>query len=80
MIHSSEQALEAARNILEKNNIKHISVDAPVYKPDWENTTDVWWVCYTYMVFQEENAFIYLDDRNGLKLIYILTNHGYLKY
>jgi hypothetical protein len=83
MIHTSQQALKAARQILSSNKVKHIEIGAPEPKAGFEykggaTVTDVWVVSYTYMVFEEEQAFIYLDDRNDLKLIYILTKHGYV--
>ncbi|MGY4385172.1 hypothetical protein ACVWYN_002208 [Pedobacter sp. UYP24] len=85
MVHSSEQALQVARAILEKNRIKHISVDAPREELNFQFldsklVTDAWVICYTYMVFQDEDAFIFLDDRNDLKLIYVLTKHDYVMY
>lgn len=85
MIHTSEQAFEAARQILISNKIKHIEIGAPEPKAGfgYQNgapVKDIWVVSYTYMVFQEEEAFIYLYDNDELKLIYILTKHGYVTY
>jgi len=83
MIFTSEQALEAAREILNFYEIKHMEIGIPVPKAGYQHqssvpATDVWVVSYTYMVFQEEDAFIYLNDQDDLKLIYIMTGHGYL--
>ncbi|MFD1256927.1 hypothetical protein ACFQ3S_08975 [Mucilaginibacter terrae] len=83
MIHTSEQVLEAAREILERYQIKHMDIGTPKPMSDYQNQTgapeiDVWVVNYTYMVFQEEDAFIYLNDQDELKLIYIMNGHGYL--
>ena len=83
MIHTSEQALEVAREILERHKIKHTSIGTPKPKADYQHqtgapATEVWVVNYTYMVFQEEDAFIYLNDQEELKLIYIMNGHGYL--
>ncbi|RZK74213.1 MAG: hypothetical protein EOO85_15685 [Pedobacter sp.] len=85
MIHTSEQALNVASQILIDNKVKHIDIGSPQAKIAFrhdENAplTDVWVISYTYMVFQEEQAFIYLDDLDELKLIYILTKHGYVTY
>lgn len=85
MKHSSEQALQAAREILSKNKIKHLEVGIPESKTGCQfnrelPVTDVWVISYTYMVFQDEIAFIYLDDLNELNLLYILTKHGYITY
>ncbi|MGF7082830.1 hypothetical protein [Mucilaginibacter sp. UYCu711] len=71
MINTSEQALQAAGEILDKNKIKHSSIGNPDFKLDYPYNkrtlkTDVSVVSYTYMVFEEEMAFIYLDDRDGL--------------
>ena len=83
MIHTSEQALEAAREIFKRYEIKHTDIGTPEPKAGYQHQTgapvmDVWVVNYTYMVFQEEDAFIYLNDHDELKLIYIMTGHGYL--
>ena len=82
MIHSSEQALEVAREILERYKIKHTGIGAPKPKAGYQHQSsapmDVWVIGYTYMVFQEEDAFIYLNDQEELKLIYIMNGHGYL--
>lgn len=83
MIHTSEQALKAAREILDRYQIKHMNVGTPQPKWGYQHqtgvvATEVWVVDYTYMVFQEEDAFIYLNDQDELKLIYIMTGHGYL--
>lgn len=83
MVHSSEQAFNTARQILNKNNISYIEIGTPELKSGYHHnsvTTDVWIVSYTYMVFQEEIAFVYLDDLNRLKLLHILTKHGYITY
>ena len=83
MIHTSEQALKAALEILNRYDIKHTGIGTPKiktgyqYQPD-APIIDIWVVDYTYMVFQEEDAFIYLNDHDELKLIYIMTGHGYL--
>ncbi len=83
MIHTSEQAIEAAREILEQYQIKHMKIGTPQPKTGYQHQPgapiiDIWVVNYTYMVFQEEDAFIYLNDQNELSLIYIMTGHGYL--
>ena len=83
MIHTSEQALEAAREILERYKIKHTGIGTPHPKAGYQHQTgapviNVWVVHYSYMVFQEEDAFIYLNDQEELKLIYIMNGHGYL--
>lgn len=83
MIHTSEQALEAAREILNQYEIKHTSIGTPEPKAGYQHqpgapAIDVWVVDYTYMVFQDENAFIYLNDQDELNFIYIVTGHGYL--
>jgi hypothetical protein len=83
MIHTSEQALKAAREILELYQIKHIEIGTPEPKAGYQHqpgapAIDVWVVSYTFMIFQEEDAFIYLNDKDELKLIYIMTGHGYL--
>lgn len=83
MIHTSEQALEAAREILERYQVKHTGIGTPKIKTGHQHQAgapaiDVWVVHYTYMVFQEEDAFIYLNDQEELKLIYIMNGHGYL--
>lgn len=41
-------------------------------------TADLWVIPYTYTVFQEEDDFIYLDDRY-FALMYITTPHGYIR-
>lgn len=83
MIHTSDQALKAAREILHRYQIKHMEIGTPKIKAGYQHQTgaptiDVWVVDYTYMVFQEEDAFIYLNDQEELKLIYIMNGHGYL--
>lgn len=83
MMHTSEQALEAAREILDRYHIAHIEVGTAEPKAGYQHQPgapiiDIWVVNYSYMVFQEEDAFIYLNDQDELKLIYIMTGHGYL--
>jgi hypothetical protein len=83
MIHTSEQALEAAREILNRYHINHMDVGTAQPRSGHQHqpgapAIDVWVVDYTYMVFQEEDAFIYLNDQDELKLIYIMNGHGYL--
>ena len=83
MIHTSEQAIEAARKILEQYQIKHMKIGTLQPKTSYQlrpgaPIIDAWVVNYTYMVFQEEDAFIYLNDQDELNLIYIMTGHGYL--
>ena len=83
MIHTSQQAIEAAREILDQYQIKHIEMGTSKPKAGYQHQAgasaiDVWVVDYTYMVLQEEDAFIYLNDQEELKLIYIMNGHGYL--
>ena len=83
MIHTSEQALEATREILNRYEIKHTGIGTPDPRAGYQHQTgapiiDIWVVNYTYMVFQEEDGFIYLNDEYELNLIYIMTGHGYL--
>ncbi len=83
MIHTSKQAFEAARKILEQYQITHMKIGTPEPKTGYQHqpgapVINIWVVNYTYMVFQEEDAFIYLNDRDELNLIYIMTGHGYL--
>ncbi|TCD11006.1 hypothetical protein EZ449_05765 [Pedobacter frigidisoli] len=83
MVHTREQALKAAREILERRKIKYMEIEAPEPDAGYQHQPgapekDVWVVSYTYMVFQDERAFIHLDDREELKLIYIMTGHGYI--
>lgn len=60
-----------------------MEIGTPEIKAGYQNqpsapAIDVWMVDYTYMVFQQEDAFIYLNDQEELKLIYIMNGHGYL--
>lgn len=58
MIHTSEQALEAACEILDRYEIKHIGIGTPKPKAGFGHQTDppvmdVWVVDYSYMVFRK---------------------------
>jgi hypothetical protein len=48
-----------------------------VVKGDEKRRASAWVVPYTYTVFEEESAFIYLEIYS-LKLIYIMNKHGYI--
>jgi hypothetical protein len=72
MIHISEQALQAAREILAQHQIKYSELGKPEPKAGYNYhsdapVNDIWVISYTHMVFEEEIALIYLDDRDGLK-------------
>lgn len=82
MKHNSAQALEAAKDILKRLKVKYETIKVQEFKPGLKIeqtglTTNVWVVGYTYTVFEEEDAFVYIDDTD-LKLIYVLTKHGYI--
>lgn len=42
-----------------------------------KHDVNYWVVPYTYMVFQEEDAFIYIND-GAQQVMYISTKHGYI--
>ncbi|MDN5285266.1 MAG: hypothetical protein JWR38_1540 [Mucilaginibacter sp.] len=76
---------EIALSYLQKLKIKYDAIEDPEYKTDYDiqtkgggsQKTNVWIIPYTYTVFEEEMAFIYLDD-HCFELIYIMTKHGYI--
>lgn len=80
MIYNINQVIVVASAILRERNIEYVTLAVPTYKTSFgykDKVTDVWVVSYTYLVFQEEIAFIYLDDLHELELIHIVTKHGY---
>jgi hypothetical protein len=82
MKHHALQAIRAAETVLATKRIKYVNIDPPSYRENVveqgiAKPTNVWVVPYVYMVFQDENAFIYLRDED-LSLIHILTPHGYI--
>ena len=82
MKHHALQAIRAAENVLANKRIKYVNIDPPSYSENVleqgiAEPTNVWVVPYVYMVFQDENAFIFLKDED-LSLIHILTPHGYI--
>lgn len=68
-----------AKEFLHQNNISYLTLSAPEFHPqNAKNSTHDfahWVVPYVYKAFQEEDAFIYLDDATQ-KIMYILTKHG----
>jgi hypothetical protein len=83
MKHNAMQAIHAAEKVLNDKKIKYVNIDPPRFEENIFNQgiaepADVWIVPYVYMVFQDENAFIYLKDED-LSLIHILTSHGYIQ-
>jgi hypothetical protein len=83
MKHNSTEALEAAKEILKRLKVKYETVKVHEFKPEAKieetgQIVDLWVVNYTYRVFEEESAFVYINDTD-LKLIYVLTKHGYIR-
>lgn len=82
----SQLVKEAAIACLKRLNISFNKISEPEYRKGvviqllngGSSTADLWVIPYTYTVFQEEDAFIYLDDRY-FELLYIITPHGYIK-
>ena len=82
MKHNSAEVVEVAKQILKKLEIRYNTLHVQELKPGFTVkqtglVTDVWVVNYTYTVFEEEDAFVYVNDAD-LKLIYVLTKHGYI--
>lgn len=82
MQHNTMQAIRAAENVLNDKKIKYVNIDPPkfeknIFNQGMSEPADVWVIPYVFMVFQDQNAFIYLKDED-LSLIYILTGHGYI--
>jgi len=82
MKHNSEQALEAAKDILKRLKVKYDTIKVQAFEPKTkikqiDQVVDLWVVQYTYTVFQDESAYVYINDAD-LKLIYVLTKHGYI--
>jgi c-di-AMP phosphodiesterase-like protein len=82
--HGGANAQAAAKKYLEKLKIKYDTIEEAALREDEVIVTkdgsklDIFWVVpYNYTVFQDETAFIYLR-KSDLKLIYILTNHGWI--
>ncbi|MBE9597952.1 hypothetical protein [Pedobacter sp. MC2016-24] len=83
----SELVKESAIACLKRLNISFNKISEPEYHENkviqllngHTATAALWVVHYTYSAFQEEDAFIYLDDRY-FELIYIITPHGFACY
>jgi len=83
MKHNALQAIHVAEKVLKDKKIKYVNIDPPrfeevIFEQGMSERADVWIVPYVYLVFQDESAFIYLNDED-LSLIHILTGHGYIK-
>lgn len=83
MMHHALQAMRAAEKILAEKKIKYVKVETPKFEENFlqqgmAESANIWVVPYIYMVFQDEIAFIHLNDED-LALIYIITPHGYIK-
>ena len=76
-----EQIKKAALKFLNEKQIKFSVLEDPsFYTKESEgrkHPNDYWVVPYTYMVFQEEDAFVYVADTTQ-QVMYVLTNHGYI--
>ncbi|MGY4538990.1 inosine/xanthosine triphosphate pyrophosphatase family protein [Mucilaginibacter sp. UYNi724] len=82
MKHNSTEVLEASKEMLKRLKIKYETIKVQEFKPNAKieetgQIVNLWVVNYTYTVFEEESAFVYIDDTD-LKLIYVLTKHGYI--
>ncbi len=79
---NADKIMAIAKKILREKNIGFTKLDAPefILKDDNqsnENLPDHWLVVYHYVVFEEEVAFIKINDEDE-KLIHIVTKHGYI--
>lgn len=76
-----ERIKAIAAAFLKEKEIKYVELGEPVFEPAGakENKLhiDHWVVSYVYMVFQDEEAFIFIAD-NTEQVLYIMTGHGYL--
>lgn len=82
MKHNSSEVTDIATLFLKKKNINYRSLSKPVFEENFrlENgqLLDIWVVPYEYKVFQDEAAYVHIDDASG-KVLYILTKHGYIE-
>jgi hypothetical protein len=74
-----EQIQPIAKAYLEKLDIKYLEFGEPRFKskddPAHMIAANYWTIDYTYMVFEEELAFVYIND-DEQKAEFILTDHG----
>jgi len=82
MISNKETIEKIAFEFLKEKKIKYSKICEAAYvdlkDPSNEFGIDYWVVPYEYIVFQDEDAFIYIDDLSQ-KVLQILTKHG-IKY
>lgn len=72
---SAAEIKKAAETFLKEKNIAHTSVGEPMPPPPGTEVV-VWSVPYDYQVFQEETAFVEIDDETrGIRRV--RTKHGY---
>lgn len=77
---SNQQAIERiVKEFMHTNAISHISTGPAVLHSSGDKASihkfDYWIVPYVYKVFQEEDAFVYINDASQ-KIMYVLTKHG----
>ena len=82
MEHSVKKITEIAETYLKKKKITYTRLHPPKFeehkKMRDQQLLDIWVVGYDYTVFQEETAYIYINDTTG-KVLYVLTKHGYIE-
>jgi hypothetical protein len=81
MNYTAKKIKEIAELHLKRKKIRYLSVAEPRFEENITTATgeklNAWIVAYDYKVFQDETAFVHIDDQTG-EVIYILTNHGYI--
>lgn len=79
MLSNQQTIEEIAKQFLHKNKINFLTLGNPVLHKKEDKASihkmDYWVVPYVYKVFQEEDAFIYINDASK-EIMYILTKHG----
>jgi hypothetical protein len=77
---TSEEVSKIAKDFLEKNEIEYVSISKPMFFNSSYTgnklNIDHWSVPYEYKVFQNENAFIEIEDESK-KIIHVVTKHGF---
>lgn len=69
-----------AKAFLEEKKIQYVELNEPRFVPADQNNdmpVDSWVVNYVYTVFEDEDAFMHIDD-NSEKVQYIHFSTGYL--
>ena len=77
---NAEKISKVAKAFLRKKELQYTKIGVPQFIVNNDNLDEFhngnyWVVNYEYMVFQEEDAFVHIDDTSET-VLFILTKHG----